>query len=92
MKTYLEEYKSKLITAEQAAKLVESNSIVDYGMFATKPVDFDIALGKRAGDGLENVAIRGTGSVLPIPEVIKNDPEQKSFQYFSWYLLFNRSC
>ena len=85
MKTYLEEYKSKLITAEQAAKLVESNSIVDYGMFATKPVDFDIALGKRAGDGLENVAIRGTGSVLPIPEVIKNDPEQKSFQYFSWY-------
>jgi len=85
LKTYMEEYKRKLITAEQAAQLVESNAIVDYGMFATKPVDFDAALGKRAGDGLENVSVRGTGSILPIPEVIKNDIEQKTFQYFSWY-------
>lgn len=85
MSSYLEEYKHKLITPEQAAKLVKSNAIVDYGMFATKPVDFDAALGKRAGDGLENVAVRGTGSILPIPEVIKNDLGQKSFQYFSWY-------
>jgi len=84
-KTYLDEYKSKLITAEQAAKLVKSNSIVDYGMFATKPIDFDIALAQRAGDGLTKVAVRGTGTVLPVPEVIKNDVEQKSFQYFSWY-------
>lgn len=81
----MEEYRRKLITAEQAAQLVKSNAIIDYGMFATKPIDFDVALGKRAGDGLENVAIRGTGSVLPIPEVIKGDPEQKTFQYFSWY-------
>lgn len=85
MRTYLEEYKQKLITAEKAAQLVKSNSIIDYGMFATKPVDFDLALSKRAGDGLENVAIRGTGTVLPVPEVIKGDPEQKSFQYFCWY-------
>ena len=91
---YMEEYKRKLITAEKAAQLVKSNSIIDYGMFATKPVDFDAALGKRAGDGLENVAIRGTGSILPIPEVIKSDPEQKSFQYFSWYftLLDRKAC
>lgn len=81
----MDEYRRKLVTAEQAAQLVKSNAIIDYGMFATKPIDFDVALGKRAGDGLENVAIRGTGSVLPIPEVIKGDPEQKTFQYFSWY-------
>ncbi|MGI6430049.1 MAG: acetyl-CoA hydrolase/transferase family protein [Syntrophomonadaceae bacterium] len=94
MSTYMDEYKKKLITAEQAAQLVQSNSIIDYGMFAAKPVDFDAALGKRAGDGLENVAIRGTGSILPIPEVIKGDPEQKSFQYFSWYftLLDRKAC
>lgn len=85
MSTYMEEYRRKLVTAEQAAQLVKSNAIIDYGMFATKPIDFDVALGKRAGDGLENVAVRGTGSVLPIPEVIKGDPEQKTFQYFSWY-------
>jgi butyryl-CoA:acetate CoA-transferase len=82
----MEEYKRKLITWEQAAQLVQSGDIVDYGMFATKPVDFDIALAKRAGeDNLKKVAVRGTGTVLPVPEVIKGDPEQKSFQYFSWY-------
>ncbi len=85
MSSYMREYKRKLITPAQAAKLVESNDIVDYGMFATKPVDFDAALGQRAGDELKNVAIRGTGSILPVPEVIKNDLEQKSFQFFSWY-------
>ena len=85
MRTYYNEYKSKLITAEKAAKLVKSNNIIDYGMFAAKPVDFDVALAKRAGSGLEEVAVRGTGTVLPIPEVIKSDPEQKTFQYFSWY-------
>lgn len=81
----MDEYRSKLISAEKAASLVPSNSIVDYGMFATKPVDFDVALSKRAGSGLENVSVRGTGTVLPVPEVIKNDPQQLSFQYFSWY-------
>ncbi|MGE5398221.1 MAG: acetyl-CoA hydrolase/transferase family protein [Chitinophagales bacterium] len=85
MRSYMEEYKRKLVTADQAAQMVHSNNIVDYGMFATKPVDFDIALGKRAGTGLENVSVRGTGTILPIPEVIKSDPEQKTFQYYSWY-------
>ena len=84
MITYLEEYRRKLITAAEAANKVKSNDIIDYGMFATKPVDFDIALGKRTGE-VENVSIRGTGTVPPIPAVIQNDPEQKSFQYFSWY-------
>ncbi len=88
MSSYMKEYKRKLIAAEQAASMVNSNAIIDYGMFATKPVDFDLALGKRAGTDLKNVAIRGTGTILPIPEVIKNDPEQKTFQYFSWYFTF----
>jgi acyl-CoA hydrolase len=85
MSTYLDEYKCKLISAETAAQLVQSGDTIEYGMFATKPVDFDIALGQRAGDGLEKVSIRGTGTILPVPEVIKNDLKQESFQYFSWY-------
>jgi len=84
MNTYLADYKNKLITAEEAANLVKSNDIIDYGMFATKPIDFDIALGQRVGQ-VQNVAIRGTGTVPPFPAVIQADPEQKSFQYFSWY-------
>ncbi|MGE5405369.1 MAG: acetyl-CoA hydrolase/transferase family protein, partial [Candidatus Saccharibacteria bacterium] len=35
--------------------------------------------------GLQNVSIRGTGTILPVPEVIKSDPSQNTFQYFSWY-------
>ncbi len=85
MSTYMDEYKKKLITAEQAAQLVQSGDIVDYGAFATKPVDFDVALAQRAGEGLENVSMRFIGSVLPIPEVLLKDPEQKTFQCFSWY-------
>ena len=94
MSSYMEEYRRKLITVEEAAQLVKSNNLIDYGMFATKPIDFDAALGKRAGDGLQNVNIRGTGTVLPIPEVIKGDPEQKTFQYFSWYFtaLDRKAC
>jgi len=84
MSTYLEEYKKKLVTADQAANVVKSNDIIEYGMFATKPVDFDTALGRRVGQ-VENVAIRGTGGVPPFPAVVQNDLEQKSFQYFSWY-------
>ncbi|MGE5397357.1 MAG: acetyl-CoA hydrolase/transferase family protein [Chitinophagales bacterium] len=86
MSTYMDEYKKKLVTAEEAARLIKSDTLICYGQFATKPVDFDIALGARAGDeNLKNVKIRATGSVLPIPEVVKNDPEQKSFHYGSWY-------
>jgi acyl-CoA hydrolase len=84
MNTFLAEYKNKLISAEKAAELVKSNDIIDYGMFATKPVDFDVALSQRGGQ-LKNVCIRGTGTVPPFPAVIQNDPEQKSFMYFSWY-------
>ncbi|HOP30593.1 MAG TPA: acetyl-CoA hydrolase/transferase C-terminal domain-containing protein [Spirochaetota bacterium] len=84
MNTFLSEYKNKLISAEKAAELVKSNDIIDYGMFATKPVDFDVALSQRVGQ-LSNVCVRGTGTVPPFPAVIQNDPEQKSFMYFSWY-------
>ncbi|CFX41223.1 Acetyl-CoA hydrolase/transferase [Syntrophomonas zehnderi OL-4] len=84
MSTYMEEYKRKLITAEQAAKLVQSGDLVDYGVFNSKPVDFDIALAERVGE-LENVGIRGTASVPPIPQVAVKDPTHKSFYYYSWY-------
>ncbi len=84
MKSFLSEYKKKVITAEQAAKLVKSKSKIEYGMFASKPVEFDLALSKRVGE-VSEVAIRGTGTIPPYPAVIQNDPQQQSFMYFSWY-------
>lgn len=85
MKTYWDEYKRKLITAEQAAQLVQTGDIIELGMFATKPVAFDAALAQRAGEPDLYVPIRGTGGVLPVPEVVKADPQQQTFQYFSWF-------
>ena len=34
-------YKSKLVTAKEAAKVVKSGNWVDYGWTVTTPVDFD---------------------------------------------------
>ncbi|MFY9323969.1 MAG: butyryl-CoA:acetate CoA-transferase [Syntrophomonadaceae bacterium] len=90
MKDYTPEYKSKLISADKAAQLIKDNDVIEYGMFSTKPIDFDIALAQRTGE-LKNVAVRGGPVVYPIPEIIIQDPEQKSFQYFSWiYSLLDR--
>jgi len=82
---YLEKYKSKVVTAEKAASLIQSNMIVEYAPWVPAPVKFDIALGKRAGEpGLEHVNVRG-GSTFRKPDVFTNDPEAKTFNYGVWY-------
>ena len=40
-------YKSKLVTAKEAAEVVKSGNWVDYGWTVTTPVDFDKELAKR---------------------------------------------
>ncbi|MDD3268632.1 MAG: acetyl-CoA hydrolase/transferase C-terminal domain-containing protein [Syntrophomonadaceae bacterium] len=81
--TFLEEYKSKLITPEQAAQKVKSGDLVGYGHFGLFPAEFDKALGQRAGqENLVNVTIDCASSVR-YPEVLKNDPEMKTFTYYS---------
>jgi len=59
----MEEYKRKLITAEQAAKLVKSGDWVQYGEFVQQPHDIDAALSARK-DELEDVKIRAVISYL----------------------------
>jgi hypothetical protein len=77
---YLQDYRRKLTSAQDAARLVRSDNIVNYGAFNIKPVDFDKALGARAGEpGLEKVYVKMSGGVPPAPAVITNDPEQKTF-------------
>ncbi len=86
MKSYLEEYKSKLITAEKAASMVKSGDIVNYGAFNLKPIAYDEALGARAGEpGLEKVYIKLSGQMPPAPHVLLKDPEMKTFQVASWF-------
>ena len=56
-KSVLDLHKSKLISAEQAAKLVKSGDWVQYGEFVQQPVEIDAALAARK-DELEDVKIR----------------------------------
>ena len=54
-------YKSKLVTAKEAAKVVKSGNWVDYGWTVTTPVDFDKEPAKRLPE-LHDVNFRGCGN------------------------------
>jgi acyl-CoA hydrolase len=75
-------YKSKLISADEAAGLVESGMWVDYGAICGFPSLVDIKLAGRAAS-LKDVRIRGEHSHTRIPEY---DPQQEHFVYNSWFL------
>lgn len=77
-------YSSRLISAEAAARLVNSGDWLDYGMGLGMPVDFDAALAKRR-DELEGVKVRGLLSARPLA-IVEEDPEQSAFSYLSWHL------
>lgn len=68
MLSYQKEYKSKLRTAEEAVKVVQSGDTVDYGFFNGKPAVCDEALAARAGE-IEDVTIFSAVSLPPVPMV-----------------------
>lgn len=78
---YQQEYNAKLVTADEAVKVIESGDVVDYGSFNGKPVQCDRALARRAGE-LKDVSIYATVTVPPVPEVAAF-PE--SFTYTDWH-------
>jgi acyl-CoA hydrolase len=77
---YQEEYKRKLVSAEEAVKVVKSGDIVDYGFFNGKPVACDIALAARK-DELQDVQIFSAVTIPPVPEVAKL---REHFTYVDW--------
>ncbi len=93
---YREEYQKKLISAEEAVKMVASGMWVDYGSILSFPslIDYELA---RYAPALEQVKIRGC-LCLKEPEVLKADPEGKHFIYNEWHfsgisrLFHDRGC
>jgi len=83
--TYLQEYRQKLITAEQAASLVNSNDRILYAVFAGRPTDFDIALSQRKEE-LFNVQITqcGGNNIGPDSSAFA-DPSRQHFTNNSWF-------
>ena len=77
------EYARKIISAEGAAKLVNSGDWVEYGMGLGQPVVFDAALAKRKHE-LRNVGLRGLMSCRPLA-VVEEDPDREAFSYSSWH-------
>jgi butyryl-CoA:acetate CoA-transferase len=79
MGLYDAEYKSKLVSADEAVKVVKSGDIVDYAFFNGKPVVCDQALAKRTE--LRDVQVYNAVTLPPVPEVAK---VPQSFTYHDW--------
>ena len=80
---YLEQYRQKLRTPEEAVRCVKSGDWVDYTLSLGFPKLLDAALAKRR-DELEDVKVRGNLLFGPI-QVVECDLERKHFTYNSWH-------
>ncbi|MDY3240688.1 MAG: acetyl-CoA hydrolase/transferase C-terminal domain-containing protein [Anaerovoracaceae bacterium] len=86
-------YKEKLVTADEAVKIVKSGDYLHYGLFTGVVVDLDRALAKRVNE-LEDVTICATmWSYAEPPEVLKADPKAEHFHYSSSHFTpIERKC
>jgi acyl-CoA hydrolase len=74
---------AKLVSSEDAAKLVRSGDWVDYGVGLGQPDLFDHALARRKNE-LRDVKIRGCVSFSP-RAVLEADPTGEHFFWFNWH-------
>ncbi len=79
----MQEYRSKLCTAEEAVRLVKSGDWVDYGSNNGYPSTLDAALARRR-DELHHVKVRGNLLRGPLA-VVECDPSMEHFVYDSWH-------
>ena len=93
---YQTQYNQKLVTADEAVKVIKSGDWVDYAWTTGTPVALDAALAARA-DELEDVKVRG-GILLWTPEIFKVENTAEHFTWNSWHMggyerkLINRGC
>ena len=80
---FMQEYRAKLCTAEEAVRLVKSGDWVDYGSNNGYPSTLDAALALRR-DELHNVKVRGNLLRGPLA-VVECDPTLEHFVYNSWH-------
>ncbi|NPV90491.1 MAG: butyryl-CoA:acetate CoA-transferase [Firmicutes bacterium] len=81
--SYAEMYRSKLVSPEEAVKVVKSGDFVDYGFGHMKPIALDAALAKRKEE-LKNIHIRVTLCMTPCAP-IDADPEGDVFTISDWH-------
>lgn len=81
---FQEEYKQKLVSADEAVKLVQSGDWVDYGWCTGTPEVLDEALAKRT-DELKDVKLRG-GILLKPLKVFEREDAAEHFCWNSWHM------
>lgn len=83
---FKEEYKKKLTAVEDAAKMVKSDSWIDYGWCVCHPETFDKALAKRMTEdsSLKNINFRG-GISLRVPDVVNIPNASERITWNSWH-------
>lgn len=79
----LEQYRSKLATADEAVRIVKSGDWVDYGICLGHPVAADRALAARAGE-LSGVKVRGAVSVR-MPAICTIPEPGRHFTWNTWH-------
>ena len=76
-----EMYNEKLVTADEAVKIIKSGDLIHYGIFAGVVRELDKALAKRAEE-LENVKTYILfWPYAEAPEILKADPKGEHFDY-----------
>ena len=82
--SYIKDYANKLVSAEEAVKVVKSGDWVDYGWTTITPVALDKALAARIGE-LEDVNFRG-GILMWEPEIFKVEDAADHITWNSWHM------
>ncbi len=81
---YKRSYAQKLVSADEAVKVIKSGDWVDYGWTATTVDALDAALARRMPE-LTDVNIRG-GILMKEPEIFKIDDPGAHFAWNSWHM------
>jgi butyryl-CoA:acetate CoA-transferase len=94
--SFSEEYKQKLVSADEAVKIIKSGDWVDYGWCNGTPDVLDKALARRT-DELKDIKLRG-GILLKPLAVFEREDAGEHFIWNSWHMggierkLINRGC
>src|SRR5665647_890624 len=81
---YRKEYREKLVSADEAVKVIKSGDWIDYGAISGKVIALDEALAKRKQE-LQDVKIWSLLNLYP-SKIIEADPNGESFIWHSWHL------
>lgn len=81
---YSQEYKQKLVSADEAVKIIKSGDWVDYGWCTGTPDALDKALARRT-DELKDVKLRG-GIILRPLDVFEREDAGEHFTWNSWHM------